>query len=257
MPVSRRWCRNEAVRRLAACLALLAALPADANHPLITEDTGVLGKGGWQLELHGEKARDRQGGIIQRTTEVSAVLGYGVIEKADLQIELPYLREVTDGDVAKGRGDASLSLKWRFYESAGFSMVFKPDVLLPSGRDELGLGAGRTRWAANLAAAYEFGKFELLGHVGYTHNRNRIAERQSLWHASAALLYALTDKLRVLVDYGRDSHPDSAARTPRRELVYGLTYALSEDLDLGIGVKKGLNDPADDRALRLGAKLRW
>jgi hypothetical protein len=147
-------------------------------------------------------------------------LGYGIAENADLEVEFPHVREVTDGDVAQGRGDASLSLKWRFREKDGLSLVVKPDLLLPTGRDELALGAGRVRWAANLAAAYEFGKFELLGHVGYTHNRNRIGER-------------------------------------RREFVVGATYAASERIDVGIGVKNGLNDAADDRALRVGVKLRW
>lgn len=245
------------MRRFAAFLGSLVASQVWANHPLISEDTGVLGKGGWQLELHGEKARDRKAGVTTRTTEASAVLGYGIAEKADLQFELPYLRQVTDGDVASGRGDAAVSLKWRFYERDGFSMVFKPDFLLPTGRDEIGLGAGRLRWAANLAAAYEMGRFELLGHVGYTNNRNRIGERRSLRHLSAAVLWAATQKLKLVLDLGHDSNPDPAAHTPVRELVYGLTYAVSGDIDLGIGLKKALNDAADDRALRAGMKLRW
>jgi hypothetical protein len=82
-----------------------------ASHPLITEDTGVLGKGTWEVELHGERARDRENGISRRRSDVSAKLGYGLTETADLEAELPYLREVTDGEVAKGRGDASLSVK--------------------------------------------------------------------------------------------------------------------------------------------------
>ena len=44
---------------------------------------------------------------------------------------------------------------------------------------------------------------------------------------------------------------------PANEIVYGLTYALRENIDLGIGVKRGLNDSADDRGVRAGIKLRW
>ena len=40
--------------------ALLAAGATRASHPLITEDTGVLGAGAWQLELHGEAIRDER-----------------------------------------------------------------------------------------------------------------------------------------------------------------------------------------------------
>lgn len=238
-------------------LLALATAPAYANHPLITEDTGVLGKGTWQLELHGERTRDNEGGATTRGWDTSAVLGYGITEKTDLQLELPYLREVTDGDVTEGRGDAALSLKWRFFEKDGLSFVFKPDLLLPTGRDELGLGAGRVRWAANFVAAYELGRVELLGHVGYTHNRNRIGERDSLRHASVAARWSATDKVKLIVDIGRDSNPDPAARAAPREIVLGATYEISKDIDLGFGLKKALNDEADDRAILAGIKLRW
>jgi hypothetical protein len=42
-----------------------------------------------------------------------------------------------------------------------------------------------------------------------------------------------------------------------RELVVGATYALSEGINLGLGLKKGLNDAADDQSVRMGVKLRF
>jgi hypothetical protein len=97
------------LRRL---LALLLTLPAAgwASHPLITEDTGVLGSGVWQLELHGEQARDSENGVTSRALDASAVLSYGVSAQADLQVELPYLREEAGTQTVKGRGDATVSL---------------------------------------------------------------------------------------------------------------------------------------------------
>lgn len=243
--------------RRAGWLALLVAAPAWASHPLITEDTGVLDKGQWEVELHGERTREHEDGVRTRRSEFAAQLAYGIHEKAQLGVELPYLREATDGDVAEGRGDATVSLKWRFHEKDGLSLVFKPDVLLPIGRDEVGLGAGRVRWAANLVGGYDTGKLEFLAHLGYTDNRNRIGERRSLWHASAAVLYSITDKLRLLADYGRDSKPDPTAGLHGRELVVGAIYVLSERINLGLGLKTGLNDAADDQSVRMGVKLRF
>lgn len=188
-----------------------------------------------------------------RRSDVSAKIGYGIAGNADLELELPYVREVTDGAVAQGRGDASLSVKWRFHESAWCSspICCSRAAATSSAWAQAGC-AGRPT-----SGAYEAGKLELLAHLGYTHNRNRLGERRSLWHASAAALYSLTDKLRLLADYGRDSEPDPAAGSHGREWVVGATYALSERIDLGVGVKNGLNDAADDRSLRAGVKLRW
>lgn len=237
---------------LVGLLALLGAVSAWADHPMLTEDTEVLDAGVWEVELHGERSRERQGGVTTRGTDVTARLARGIVENLHWHVELPYLRETALGEIAKGRGDATLGLKWRFHDKDSFSLAFKPDLLLPTGRDEAGLGAGRVRWAANALAA-----LELIGHLGYTHNRNRIGERVELWHVSAALRWAATEKLKLVADLGRDSNPDPAARTAGRDLVYGLMYALRGNVDLGIGLKKGLNDEADDRALRAGVKLRW
>jgi hypothetical protein len=238
-------------------LSGLLSVPAQASHPLFTDDTNVLGKGVWEFEVHGEGARRDGSGGRSETTEVLAKLGYGVASTLDVEVELPYVREVVDGSVTSGRGDAAVAAKWRFYEREnGFSMAIKPGVLLPTGRDELGLGAGRTRWGASLLAAYELGKLEFLGHVAYVHNRNDSDARVDLWHLSAALRWSVTGKLKLVLDAARESSADPAER-PANELVFGVTFALHPDIDLGIGLKYGLNEVADDRGVRAGIKLRW
>ena len=180
----------------------------------------------------------------------------GIAKDLQVQFELPYLREENDGEVAEGRGDAELSLKWRFYEKNGLSLALKPDLLLPIGRDERGLGTGRTGWAANLVAGYELSRLELLGHLGYRRNRNRVGERENLTHVSAALRWAATEKLKLVADLARETQPEPD-RSAARELVYGVTYAFRDNVDLGVGIKRGLNDAAVDRALRMGLKLRF
>lgn len=187
----------------------------------------MLGEGRWQIELHGERARDAG----TYATATAAVVSYGLAEAADLQLERPYAHR---GDTR--RGDAVLSLKWRFYERDGLSMVLKPD--LEEGR----------RWGVNFVAGYALGRVELLAHAGYV---------KSLRHASVAAVVAATEKLKLALDLGRDTNPDRASRGALREAVFGLMYAPSGDVDVGFGLKKGLSHPADDRALLAGVKLRF
>ena len=237
--------------------ALLVSMRAWASHPLLTDDTKVLGKGVAEFELHGESARRDGSQGVERPAHVLAKLGYGATETVDVEAELPYVREVADGMVTTGRADAAVALKWRFYGGEkGLSFAVKPGVLLPTGRDELGLGAGSARWGTSLIAAYELAKIELLGHVAYVDNRNDIGERVELWHLSAALRWAASDRLKLVVDLARESSTDPA-ECPANEVVYGFTFALRPDVDLGIGLKYGLNESADDRGVRAGIKLRW
>jgi hypothetical protein len=210
---------------------LLLGVPAIAfaSHPLITEDTGVLGKGVSQLELHGERIREQGEG----DDDWLLTLSHGITDKTDFQVELPL-----------NEGDALLSLKWRFLERDGLSFAFKPDVY------EGG------NWGANLVASYQAGRLELLAHAGYVRNGNA-GERKSLRHTSAAILFSATEQLRLVLGLARDTEPDPAVRASVREWVLGAIYALSKDVDLGLGWMNGLSDPADDRSLRAGIKIRW
>ena len=99
--------------RPAGWLAVLVAVPAWASHPLISEDTGTLGKGKWELERHGERARDRESDVTTHSTEAILKLGRGVAENLDVEVELRYLRESAEDAMVKGAGDASLAAKWR------------------------------------------------------------------------------------------------------------------------------------------------
>lgn len=243
-------------RRLACVLpALLSpvAFNARASHPLLTEDTGVLAKGERELELHGERTRSTG----TRGTELAGKLGYGLTESLSLELELPYARTVAAGVVTQGRGDAALAAKWRFLDRGRWSAVLKPEVLMPTGRHELGLGAGRTRWGINAAAGYELGRFALLAHLGYLQNRNRVGERGSIAHQSAAVLFEVTERLRLVADVARETGTDPQASAHVREAVFGATYAVTDRVDFGVGLRKVLNDAEDERGMRAGIKLRW
>lgn len=240
------------IRRL-AWLLVVGTGAAQANHPMFTEDTQVLGKDRMQVELHGLRAKDG----AARRDEGSVTLSRGVHDKADLQLDVPYLRQRADDASVSGIGDTTVSAKWRVYEAGAFSALVRPDVIAPTGDDSKGLGTGRWRWALNGIAAWEIGPVELIGHVGYLDNRNTLGERRALRHASLALLWTPVHSLTLLVDYARDTNRDPADDRASREVVYGLMYAWSKDVDLGIGLQRGLSEPADDRALRAGLKIRW
>jgi hypothetical protein len=250
------------MRRLG--LALLWLLPwgnAQADHPLITEDTGVLGAGRSQLELHGSRGVDTVDGETERITHFSATLSRGITDRVDLQLDLPWLqveREEPERTVTHaGADDVALGAKWRFYERGGFSAAFKPALMLPTGRYRAGIGNGKAGWIAGVAVAEQWRSLQLIGHLRYTANRNRVGDREWLRHESLALLWSATPRAQLVLDYGRETSPDPAQRDAVRVLVYGLLYALSDDADFGIGYEQGRSAPAEDHVWRAGVKLRW
>ena len=225
---------------------MLLASPARAAHPLISEDTGTQGSGGWQLEVNGE--RTRNDGV--RATQMAAVLSYGMLDNADLQLGLPYVRH-------QGRLDLALDLKWRFYESGAFSLGLMPGITLPSGDEARGLGAGRATWGSLLLLSYEPGSIGFHGNLGYRKNRNTLGQHESLGHVSAAIQFKPAPNLKPVLDLSRDPNPDPASRAAIRQGVLGVIWSPSKTVDLDLGVRRGNGAAPADRALLAGVTLRW
>jgi hypothetical protein len=223
---------------------LIAAPAAHAAHPLVTEDTGVQGKGGWQLELNADRFRDS--GF--KLTSTNAVLTYGVAEKVDFQVGTSYI----DSTVGDGMADAALSLKWRAWEKDAWSLGLKPTLTLPSGRDEKAIAAGRAGASLLGMATYEGERWIFLLHAGLLYTPNVWSSAESGRQAAAAVLYRVTENLRPLVDYAYTNIGGHAIHTT----TVGVIYAHGKNLDLDFGIRHGGGN-TPNRALMAGVTMRW
>jgi len=246
------------MRLLLLLACLVAAGGARANHPMLSDDTEVLDKGTWQLELHAERSRGDQNGLTTRGTLAIASIAYGIAKDLEVQVEQPYVRlsanDGTSTSEVKGRTDVQLELKWNFYDRNGVGLLLKPVLSLPTGSDET--SDEHAQYGLELAAAKEFGEFELLGNVGYASNRNDEGNRESLWRLSAALLWSASERLKLFVDAATTTHP-RPGETAVREWAFGFLYDVSSRVDFGLGISQGLSDSADDHGVRAGLRLRW
>lgn len=234
----------------------LFAAELHAAHPLITEDTGTQGEGRWQLEANAESTRGERTGARVRGFQPAATLSYGFAENADLQLTQPWRREETAGMVTKGPLDSAIDVKWRFFQKGALSAALKPGLTLATGDDSEGLGAGRSGWGTLLILSYQPGALAAHAHAGYRRNRNRLGERESLTHFSAAVTCEV-GKLKLVADLARNTNPDPAATDDERYLVLGAIWAARPDFDLDFGIKLGHDSAVLERALLFGAAWRW
>lgn len=235
--------------------------PVQAAHPLLTEDTGTQGLGHYQLELMLDKTRDQASGVTVREQVATAVLSYGILENADLQFGLPHVRQhthdATGRHASQGPLDATVDLKWRFFEREALSLGIKPGITLPSGDKGRGFGTGRATWGVLGILSYEPGALAFHSHVGYRRNHNEVDQRTTLRHLSAALTYKATDKLKLVADFSADTNPDRAGRGSVRYRILGFIYSPRPWLDLDAGLKHGHGRAATDNTFLIGAALRW
>ncbi|VVE44361.1 transporter [Pandoraea morbifera] len=237
-----------------ATIAVLAPLGAHAANPLVTDDTGTQDTGNWQLELNSEwltlpTARQQQW---------TNTLTYGVLPNLDLALQAPYQRTHPDGDGwTSGLTDLTLQAKWRFIETAQWSLGLKPFVTLPTASQDRNLGNGRATTGANLLMQYNLDRWTFLANTGYTWNNNSIGNRRALWNASTAVLFSVTDELRLAADIGIATNADASTRTKPAYALVGAIYSPTKDLDLDVGYKRGLNPASLAHSVQAGVTIRW
>ncbi len=260
----RRLRRNIPIHRLYAWAAVLAGFGPDsasAAHPLISDDTGTQGQGRLQWEVTFDAARHRQSGQEQKSDVISTVWTYGADDRTDLILTLPYQKMETyqDEGVARERGqaDVAVDVKWRFFESGPLSLAIKPGVTLPVGNEANGLGTGKTGYSLYAIASTGTHPWSFHLDTGYLRNNTRLPERKHLGHASLGVTRALGGNAKIVADLGIDRNPDPAARSQPVFLLGGLIYALSNGLDLDLGVKFGLTRAEADYSLLLGMTKRF
>jgi hypothetical protein len=244
-------------------LALLGAIfghAAQAAHPLLTEDTGTQGKGNFQLELTGERGRESTDVGTLTVEQPAAVVSYGLVDTADLQIGTSYLRLTLDDGLARtreaGLSDVTVDVKWRFLEHGPLSLAIKPGIVIPVGSEARGLGRGSWAGGSLVVLSYEPGPVAFHSHLGYLYN-NIVGERHSLWHVSGAVTWQAAEQLKLIADLAYDTNPLAVGADGVFRTVVGAIYSPVKSVDLDIGVKRGFQRPALGVALAFGLTLRW
>jgi hypothetical protein len=239
---------------------------AFAAHPLITDDTGTQGPGNFQVEINGQYGHEEEDGVTENAVELAAILSYGINDNMDIVLGIPYQyvrtkdsEETVDED---GLSDMSIETKWRFYEKDGLSFALKPGVTLPAGDEEKGLGNGRVSYGLVVITTKEAAPLTFHFNLGYTHNEYKLEEddetnRKDIWHVSLASEMQVVENLRAVANIGTERNSDKESNTNPAFLLGGLIYSVSENFDMDVGVKGGLNKPETDYTILAGVTGRF
>jgi len=242
---------------LCTILILTVAHLSFAAHPLITDDAGTMGKGNVQLELTTQFDFESKKGVKEEGSELAATICFGLNDKTDLVFGIPYqwVMEKEEGvkvSDENGFGDASLELKWRFFEKNGWSLALKPGLSIPTGDKGKGLGTDNVNYSLYFITTVEKEKTALHFNAGYGKNKNDFDEEENLWHLSLAAETGLTEKLTLVANIGVEKNPDKKAENDPAFLLAGFIYSLNENTSVDFGFKIGLNNEETDRSFLAG-----
>lgn len=253
------------------CLLAVSPVTESSSTPLITEDAGTVGKGKYNLEITGQSSYDDkkepdEDGTDTRNksweTELKSTLTYGITETVDVALEVPFSwrRLDTDGtNVASERGisDVSMTLKWKFFDKNNYGLAVKSEVWFPTGDHEKELGNGRVSYSLYLLATREIDPLAFHVNLGYKRNENKNDEREDIWHASLAGELKLIDKLSLVANIGIEKNQDRSSSVDPAFILGGITYAATDYLEIGLGVKGGLTYTEKDFTLIGGVTFKF
>ena len=241
---------------------LLPTGTAFASHPLITDDAGTQGKGKFQLEINGQYGHDKDDdGVVQSTTPAASTLTYGIIDSVDVIVGIPYewlkVKDSQSTSSQSGISDVAVALKWRFYETDGFSFALKPGITLPTGDKDKQLGTGKVTYSAFFITTKELKPWAFHLNLGYIGNENKLDQRVSLWHASVAAEVEVAKGLKLVANTGIQRNSDRDSHTDPAFVLGGLVYSITENIDIDAGYKHGLTKPEVDNNVLAGMTFRF
>ena len=237
------------------------------DRPDKTESPYTVDAGHFQIELDFVNyTRDRGG---QSRAETVGVLPFnlklGLTNSTDLQLLVePYVRqEVTDRttgarDTVSGFGDVTLRLKQNLWGNDGgrTALALMPFVKLPTSSN----GIGNDAVEFGLIVPLAIGVSDRVG-IGLMTEIDVLEESDGDGYAasfinSATVSFALTERLGLYTELFTERSTEQGARWVVTGDV-GLTYGLTDDLQLDGGVNLGLTEAADDLQLFVGISRRF
>jgi hypothetical protein len=242
---------------VAAAVGLCAGLAtgsACAYQPLVTDDTGTQGPGGNQIEVAYNRSVDKAPGTRDVTTEIPLVYTRGITDALDLFVAVGHLRiHPQDQPTERGLGNIAAGAKWRFYdnEQTKLSFALKPQVQFPvsKSREARGLGTAEFSYGLGLLVTQEtgFGAVHAnlaVDRVRYDDEELNASERRTLFRASVAPVWQVTEQWKLALDLGVLTNPDRTERSVIGYVEVGAIYSPTKNLDFALGVVRNVRDGA-------------
>ncbi len=236
--------------------------PMSADRPDSTESPYTVDAGAVQIELSFvEYAFRREHGRTRTSRSIAPInLKLGLTNTIDLQLLLnPYENETGGGeDDLDGIGDTGLRLKVNLLgnDDGDRALALLPFISFPTGSDEVSADAIEGGVAIPFAMALPF-EFSLGLQIQLEFVDGDDHDRDTVFSHTAVIGHGIIGGLAAYLEYiGEVTLDGDDGYSP--SLSCGLTYAISDNAQLDIGVVIGLDSSeSDDLRLFSGLTMRF
>jgi hypothetical protein len=235
-------------------VAVLTLAPAAfAAHPLQTEDTGTQGAANVEIENGFSRAR------FDSTTQTvyQPQVSVGLATTVDAIVQPSFVWQHVPGQSTSGRGDTNIDGKWRFYGSDPISFAIRAGVLAPTSQKGLGLPHGDVSEHALLVATWDATPTTVHANLGLTRLPRAPGTRETVGHASAAVMQQINEKLILTADGEIDQDPDPSRKAWPGSILGGVIWTAKPGLDLDLGYQRSFSATVVNRQWLAGITYRF
>ena len=240
-------------RLLVVIFFLAAAKTLRAQQPFLTDDPNVTPISKFHFEAYNQFAVlsvAARPGLSQDTTNV--VLQYGLLERVEVNVDVPLLLIVNDRDSpnAFGLGDLDFAVKVRLLDERTGTLwpavAVTVALELPTGSTSRSLGSGFTDFGVNTSYQKTLSKGTTLqANLGYQFNGNTltgdigIRTPGRILSGGLSVVHEVSPTLRLGLDLNGALIQDSGSGGRQIQLTVGGNHALSKDATLDFAVAAG------------------
>jgi hypothetical protein len=247
------------------------------DRPDVTESPYTVDAGHFQVEMSFVEYGRDDGGDFSEVSYFPANLKVGVTNSIDLQLVVtPLLDQEADvgrfglgSESESGFGSTQLRVKWNVWGNDGgppplelpgrlreSALAVMPFVQFPTGEEELGF-ADQVEWGVIVPLAVPLNEdygLGLMAELDVVRDADDDGYAFALVH-TASVSRGLAGNLGGFAEYvGVASTEESTSYAA--SLGVGLTYGLSDDVQLDGGINVGLNEEAEDFRVFAGISFR-
>jgi hypothetical protein len=222
-----------------------------AAHPLVTEDTATQGTANLEIENGFSYARSN-GSVFEYQPQLSV----GLTPTLDLIVQPAYFDVRSAGSDVHGLGDTNFDSKWRFFGSKPWSFGVRAGLGLPTNQHDLGLPGSVSKHAL-LVATYDEAPITIHLNAGMTITPDTAGLKSNSGHFSAALMWALDEKLILTAEAAADANPDLQHSSWGGSTLAGIIFTARPGLDLDFGFQFHFNSAIAPRTWLGGITYRF
>ena len=229
---------------------VLAQDPGSINteRPSFSSSPLALTAGFWQIEAGYEYTRNLGSNSSKEQTLPNALLRFGFHPRFELQLNWAgYNRMTSPGSSTSGLKDASLGVKWQISaDDTPFVAAVFAGVTLPVGDKDL----TSDEYDPEFAVFWTYsGALEWFGTAKFTESGKKYKLENAI-----GINFSLAQDTGAYVEY-KGSFPEGQG--PAHDLNFGVTWLLSNDLQVDLNGALGLNKRASDFTLGTGIAYRF